>query len=96
MAHTLLLALPALQEVISREFRKIKYSLFPPLSLLTIAAMTPDDWRIIVRDEHVEPVVVADEDIDLVAMTVYIAGARRAYEIADIYRRRDPPDDSAG
>jgi radical SAM superfamily enzyme YgiQ (UPF0313 family) len=87
----LLLILPALQEVLSREYRQIKYSLFPPLSLLTLAGLTPPGrWETIVRDEHVEPVDV-EGDVDLVAMTVYISSAHRAWALADAYRRRGVP-----
>jgi radical SAM superfamily enzyme YgiQ (UPF0313 family) len=86
--RTILFVLPALQEVMSQEFRQIKYSLFPPLSLLTIAGLVPaDGYRLIVRDEHVEDVFV-DEEVDLVVMTVYISSAARAYEISDHYRAR--------
>ena len=88
MRRTLLLALPALQEVLSENFRQIKYSLFPPLTLLTLAGLTPEDrYKIIVRDEHVESVDV-DDHVDLLAMTVYVSSAHRAYELADAYRRR--------
>jgi len=88
MTKTLLLVLPALQEVLSADFRQIKYSLFPPLSLLTLAGLTPEDrFRVIVRDDHVESAMV-DEQVDLVGMTVYVSSAYRAYELADIYRRR--------
>jgi len=86
--YRLLLALPALQEVFSPEFRRIKYSLFPPLSLLTLAGMTPEDrYEIAVHDEHVER-VPPHQEADLVAMTVYISSAHRAYALADEYRRR--------
>ena len=55
MKRRLLLILPALQQLDNYAFRLIKYSRFPPLSLLTIAGMTPeDDWDILVRDEHIE------------------------------------------
>jgi len=87
MRRRLLLVLPALQEVLGRDFRRIKYSLFPPLSLLTLAGLTPDDrYEIVVRDEHVEP-VATETDADLVAMTVYIPSAYRAYALADAFRR---------
>ena len=87
MRHKLLLALPALQEVLAAEFRQLKYSLFPPLSLLTLAGMTPDDrFEIIVRDEHVESVEI-DQEVDLVGIQVYVSSAGRAYELADHYRR---------
>ena len=84
----LLLALPALQEALSPEFRRIKYSLFPPLSLLTVAGLTPEDeWDVAVRDEHVESVEL-EEHFDVVGMTVYIPSAHRAYELAAHYRAR--------
>lgn len=88
LMKTILFILPALQEVLSQQFRQIKYSLFPPLSLLTLAALVPrDKYRMIVRDEHIEDVFV-EEDVDLVVMTVYISSAMRAYEISDHYRQR--------
>lgn len=88
MPRTVLFLLPALSEVLDRNFRQIKYSLFPPLSLLTLAALTPSDrYRMLVRDEHVESVEV-DEPVDLVAMTVYVSSAQRAYDLADHYRGR--------
>jgi len=88
MRRRLLLALPALQEVLTRDFRQIKYSLFPPLSLLTLAGMTPDErYDITVRDEHVEP-IEADGDFDLVGIKAYVSSAGRAYDLADAYRRR--------
>jgi radical SAM superfamily enzyme YgiQ (UPF0313 family) len=88
MKPTILFALPALLEVLDDDFRRIKYALFPPLSLLTLAGMTPDDrYRVLVRDEHVESVEI-HEDVDLVAMTVYVSSAERAYELADMYRAR--------
>ena len=43
MRRRLLLILPALQQLHNYEFRLIKYSRFPPLSLLTIAGLTPED-----------------------------------------------------
>ena len=83
---TILLVLPALQEVLSHEFRQIKHSLFPPLSLLTLAGLIPrEKYRLVVRDEHVED-VLAEENVDLVVMTVYISSAQRAYQISQHFR----------
>jgi radical SAM superfamily enzyme YgiQ (UPF0313 family) len=88
MRYKVLFALPALTEVRSGSYRRIKYARFPPLSLLTLAGLTPEDrYSMLVRDEHVEPVVV-DEQVDLVAIQVYISSADRAYELAELYRRR--------
>ena len=81
------LILPALTEATSPYWRPIKYSLFPPLGLATLAAyLDPDDDATIV-DEHVEP-IDARGTPDLVLIQVYITNARRAYALADRYRAR--------
>ena len=79
--------LPALTEATSPFWRPIKYSLFPPLGLATLAAyLSPDDDAVIV-DEHVEKLSTGDTP-DLVVIQVYITNAYRAYRIADHYRAR--------
>jgi radical SAM superfamily enzyme YgiQ (UPF0313 family) len=81
------LILPALIEATSPYWRPIKYSLFPPLGLATIAAyLNPDDEAELV-DEHVMPLDTCDTP-DLVLIQVYITNAYRAYRIADAYRAR--------
>ena len=78
--------LPALTEATDPYWRPVKYSLFPPLGLATLAAyLRPDDSAVIV-DEHVEPLHCSDSP-DLVVIQVYITNAHRAYRIADHYRR---------
>ena len=79
--------LPALTEATSPHFRPIKYSLFPPLGLATLAAYCDPDDQVSVHDEHVEPLHLDDQP-DLVVIQAYITSARRAYEIAGHYRRR--------
>jgi len=79
--------LPALTEATSPFWRPIKYSLFPPLGLATLAGYLSEDDEIILQDEHVEPLDLDDEP-DLVAIQVYITSAYRAYRIADHYRRK--------
>lgn len=79
--------LPALTEATSPFFRPIKYSLFPPLGLATLAAYCAPDDEITLVDEHVETLRF-DDDPELVVIQVYITNASRAYEIADIYRSR--------
>ena len=77
--------LPALIEATGPNWRPIKYSLFPPLGLATLAAyLSPDDEAVIV-DEHVEPLTLNDKP-ELVIIQVYITNAYRAYSIADHYR----------
>ncbi len=79
--------LPALTEAISPYYRPIKYSLFPPLGLATLAGYCDPDDAVEIRDEHVEPLAL-DDAPDLVVIQVYITSARRAYAIADHYRAR--------
>ena len=81
------LILPALTEATSPFWRPVKYSLFPPLGLATLAGyLAPDDEAQIV-DEHVARLTMDDEP-DLVVIQVYITNAYRAYRIADRYRAR--------
>ena len=79
--------LPALTEAKSPHFRPIKYSLFPPLGLATLAAYFGDCDEITLQDEHVEHLDLSDSP-DLVVIQVYITNAKRAYELADLYRAR--------
>ena len=81
------LILPALTEATSPYWRPIKYSLFPPLGLATLAAYLDPHLDITLQDEHVEPLDL-DDDPDLVMIQVYITNAYRAYRIADHYRRK--------
>ena len=77
--------LPALTEATSPHFRPIKYSLFPPLGLATLAGYLDPDVDVTIHDEHVERVHL-DDAPDLVVIQAYITSARRSYEIADHYR----------
>jgi radical SAM superfamily enzyme YgiQ (UPF0313 family) len=79
--------LPALAEAKSPYWRPIKYSLFPPLGLATLAGYMKDDDECVIVDEHVEE-LDTDDLPDLVVIQVYITNAYRAYQIADIYRAK--------
>ena len=70
--------LPALTEATGPFWRPIKYSLFPPLGLATLAAYLGDDCDVEIQDEHVEPLDLNDAP-DLVVIQVYITSANRAY-----------------
>ena len=70
-----------------RFWRSIKYSLFPPLGLATLAGYLDPDDEVDLQDEHVEPLDL-DDDPDLVVIEAYITSARRAYRYADHYRAR--------
>ena len=79
--------LPALTEAESPFWRPIKYSLFPPLGLATLAAYLSPDDEIDLQDQHVETLNLNDSP-DLVVIQVYITNAYRAYSIADHYRKQ--------
>lgn len=79
--------LPALTEAKSPYWRPIKYSLFPPLGLATLAAYCSEDDEVELQDEHVEELRL-DDAPEIVVIQVYITNAFRAYRIADAYRAR--------
>jgi radical SAM superfamily enzyme YgiQ (UPF0313 family) len=78
--------LPALTEAKSPYRRPIKYSLFPPLGLATLAGYLSPGETVEIQDEHVETLNLNDRP-DLVVIQVYITNAYRSYGIADHYRR---------
>jgi radical SAM superfamily enzyme YgiQ (UPF0313 family) len=79
--------LPALTEATSPFWRPIKYALFPPLGLATLAGYLGEDDEVTIEDEHVEPLDLGDAP-DLVVIQAYLTSARRAYQLADHYRGR--------
>ncbi len=79
--------LPALTEAESPFWRPIKYSLFPPLGLATLAGYLSPEDEIDLQDQHVEAVNLNDSP-DLVIIQVYITNAYRAYSFADHYRKQ--------
>lgn len=79
--------LPALAEAESPFWRPIKYSLFPPLGLATLAAYLSPDDEIDLQDQHVEQLNLDDEP-DLVVIQVYITNAYRSYKIAEHYKKK--------
>ena len=82
--------LPALTEASSPYWRPIKYSLFPPLGLATLAAYLGPDDHAVIADEHVDGAASTDDAdrLDLVVIQVYITSAKRSYALADTYRAR--------
>jgi radical SAM superfamily enzyme YgiQ (UPF0313 family) len=63
---------------------------FSLLSLLTVAAATPEGDSLRIIDEQVDD-VPWDEDFDLVGITAMTATAPRAYELADAFRAKGVP-----
>ena len=63
---------------------QIKFK-FPPLSILTLAASTPEEVEVSIIDENLEEIWYKI-DVDLIGITVMTPQAVRAYEIADEFR----------
>jgi radical SAM superfamily enzyme YgiQ (UPF0313 family) len=80
------LILPSLAEASTPLWRPIKYSLFPPLGLATLAALLSANDDVLLVDQHVQTLTLDDRP-DLVLIQVYVTNAYRAYAIADHYRR---------
>ncbi|MFZ5940387.1 MAG: B12-binding domain-containing radical SAM protein [Bacteroidota bacterium] len=81
------LILPSLTEAGTAGWRAVKYSLFPPLGLVTLASYLDLHDEIDLQDQHVE-ILNLDDSPDLVLIQVYITNAKRAYAIAEHYRKK--------
>jgi radical SAM superfamily enzyme YgiQ (UPF0313 family) len=79
--------LPTPVEASGQHWRSIKYSLFPPLGLATLAGYLRDSDSAEIIDEHVEN-LGTDDRPDLVAIETYVTSAKRCYAIADHYRAK--------
>ncbi len=63
---------------------RTKDSIYPPLALGIIAALTPPDWEVEILDENFEPFEY--READLVGFTSLTATINRCYELAGMYR----------
>lgn len=59
----------------------------PTLGLITVASLTPTDIDVSITDERIEPIDFS-EKVDLVGVSTMTCQAKRAYEIARIYREK--------
>jgi radical SAM superfamily enzyme YgiQ (UPF0313 family) len=80
--------LPAPIEANAPGYRRIKYALFPPLGLASLASYLDPLDEVELLDEHVHTPLQLDDQPDLLVMSVYVTSARRAREIAHAYRAR--------
>lgn len=69
---------------------EFKRRMSPSLSLTTLAALTPPEHEVTVGDENVGRLDTSDSP-GLVGITVNVDTARRAYAVADEYRRKGVP-----
>ena len=83
---------PLVSIVHVRESRWNRYRVWKPLSLMTLAGLTPPDWEVTILDENLG---VPDYDAlprpDLVGITAFTSQASRAYELAAHFRRLGVP-----
>ena len=63
-----------------------RFTMFPPLGLAYVAAATPEDWEVQIIDENFREFQF--ESADLVGLTAFTSSVNRAYEIAQIYRKK--------
>jgi radical SAM superfamily enzyme YgiQ (UPF0313 family) len=66
-----------------------KHVIYPPIGLGIIATLTPDNWEVEILDENFE--TFQYREADLVGLTALTSSVTRAYEIADIYRKKGIP-----
>ncbi|RPJ64314.1 MAG: radical SAM protein [Acidobacteria bacterium] len=75
-----------------KESRWNRYRVWKPLSLMTLAGLTPPEWEVSIVDENLG---VPDYDAmarpDLVGITAFTSQANRAYEIARHFRSLGVP-----
>ena len=69
--------------------RDFKFA-YPTIGIPAVAALTPDDFDITIRDEVVEDIDF-DMDVDLVGISAMTPMAMRAYEVADRFRAKGVP-----
>lgn len=63
-----------------------KQVIYPPLGLGIIATLTPNNWEVELLDENFED--FSYREADLVAITALTSSVTRAYDIAEIYRKK--------
>lgn len=74
---------------IHKHLGNIRVTAWPPLNLPCLAAVTPRHYHIEVIDENIEP--FEPREADIVGITAYTASVYRAYQIAQIYRKKGTP-----
>ena len=85
------LVYPKIEEAVSFELANkimgIKISAIP-LAVPTLAALTPNKFEVLIEDENLKPLGYGD-DSDLIGISYNTHNAKRAYEIADEFKKRD-------
>src|SRR5437660_2385734 len=63
-------------------------AVYPPLGLITLAALTPPEYHVTVCDESAGEQVDFDTEADIIGITGYLFQMMRVFEIADRFRAR--------
>jgi len=63
---------------------------FPVLGIITVAALFPKEWEVVVIDEAIEE-VDPDAEADLIGLSTLTLDVCHAYELADHFRSRGMP-----
>lgn len=71
----------------NKNIKKVVPFWLPPLGLATIAGWTPDHWKIKIIDENIEDIDF-NLQANLIAISFMTANSKRAYDIADEFRKR--------
>ena len=83
---------PVVSIVKVRESRWNRYRVWKPLSLMTIAGLTPREWDVTILDENIR---IPDYSVmprpDLVGITAFTSQANRAYELATYFQSQGVP-----
>ncbi|MCX7044668.1 MAG: radical SAM protein [Candidatus Sumerlaeota bacterium] len=83
---------PLVSIVHVKESRWNRYRVWKPLSLLTLAGLTPPEWEVTIVDENLHvPDYSAMPRPDLVGITAFTSQANRAYELAACFRSLGVP-----
>ena len=83
---------PLVSIVNVKESRWNRYRVWKPLSLMTLAGMTPPEWEVWIVDENLgAPDYAAMPRPDLVGITAFTSQANRAYEVAAYFRHLGVP-----
>ena len=83
---------PLISSVNVSESRWNRYRVWKPLSLMTLAGLTPPEWEVTVKDENLGvPDYRSMPRPDLVGITAFTSQANRAYEVAAHFRSQGAP-----
>jgi radical SAM superfamily enzyme YgiQ (UPF0313 family) len=63
-------------------------AVYPPLGLLTLAALTPPEYRVTLCDENAGEAIDFETDADVIGLTGYLFQMAHVFAIADRFRRR--------